>query len=242
MMACPCCNPCNGSCTSGSNCATGCRCYGGQCVKQCGGPCSNDSDCDTGCICVDGQCVTDTRARCCEVGGQCVPVTEETACESEPVLVGGFAGTITVAWCGLSITFGLGEVPQQPNFAIGVSGADGFEKACGTQNWFGTDFPATYKNEVKYLNILRYSGAADSCASIAFSINTRLEGELIINDGTRDISFGGSGSDQKVFSFIKLACGQTILTLLEADVNINCGGNAHKHCNELPTVTINEAP
>lgn len=187
-------------------------------------------------------CNTDTRARCCKVGNQCVSVGESTQCESLPALVTTFVGTITVAWCDLSFTFGLGDVPQNPNVGIGTSGPDGFEKACGTQNWFGTDFPATYKNEVKYLNILRYPGAAGQCASIAFSINTVLQGELIINDGTRDISFGGSGSDKKVFSFIKLACGQTILTLLEADVDITCGGNAHKHCNELPTVTINEAP
>lgn len=211
-------------------------------MKQCSGPCSGNADCDTGCICVNGQCVPDTRPRCCEVGGQCVTVAEGTPCESTPVLVGGFAGTVTVTWCGLSITFGLGDVPQQPNFAIGTSGPDGFEKACGTQNWFGTDFPATYKNETKYLNILKYQGAADPCASISFAINTSLVGELIINDGTRDISFGSSGSDQKLYGFRKLACGQTSLTLLQSDVDITCGGNAHKHCNEFPVVTINEAP
>jgi hypothetical protein len=241
-MPCPCCNPCRGSCASGANCATGCRCYGGQCVKQCSGPCLGNADCDTGCICVNGQCVSDTRARCCEVGGQCVPVAEGTPCESTPVLVGVFAGTVTVTWCGLSITFGLGQVPQQPNFSIGTSGPDGFEKACGTANWFGTDFPATYKNETKYLNILKYQGTADPCASISFAINTSLIGELIINDGTRDISLGSSGSDQKNYGFRKSVCGQTSLTLLSSDVDITCGGNAHKHCNEFPVVTINEAP
>lgn len=240
-MACPCCNPCKGSCTSGSNCATGCRCYGGQCVKQCSGPCSNNSDCDTGCICVNGQCVTDTRARCCKVGNQCVSVGESTQCESSPTLVTAFVGTVTVAWCGLSITFGLGDVPQNPNFGIGTSGPDGFEKACGTQNWFGTDFPATYKNETKYLNIIRGTDAT-GCCRVRFNINTSLLGEIIINDGSRDISFGGSGSDQKTYSYCRTVCGDELLTVFDQDVNINCGGDAHKHCNELPTVTINEAP
>jgi hypothetical protein len=32
------------------------------------------------------------------------------------------------------------------------------------------------------------------------------------------------------------------LTLVEADVDVACGGNAHKHCNDPPTVTVNEAP
>lgn len=146
-----------------------------------------------------------------------------------------------MAWCGLSFTFSPGSIPQNPNFGIGTSGPDGFTKACGTQNWFGTDFPAIYKNETKYLNIIRGSDTT-GCCRVRFNINTSLIGEIIINDGSRDISFGASGSDQKVFSYCKTVCGDEVLTLISKDVGITCGGDAHKHCDELPVVTLNEAP
>jgi hypothetical protein len=240
-MGCPCCDPCRGPCSSGSDCATGCRCEGGQCVKECSGSCATAEDCDTGCDCVDGQCVPDGRKRCCEVDGVCVEVTPETQCDGNKTLFQDFLGTVTVSWCGLSITFALGDIPGQANFAIGVSGQDPFEKACGTVNWYGSDVPATYKDETKYLNILRLSNPSP-CSQIAFAINTALQGWIVIDGGNGDIYIGGAGSDQKLFVFQKSACGQESLTLDQADVDIGCGGNAHKHCNDPPVITINEAP
>lgn len=187
------------------------------------------------CPCCDG------RKRCCEVGGECVEATPETNCDGNRTLLEDFLGTVTVSWCGLSITFALADIPWQSNFAIGVSGPDPFEKACGTVNWFGSDVPAKYKDETKYLNILRAS-SVPSCSPVAFAINTALQGWVVIETENGDIYVDGAGSDQKLFVFQRSACGQQSLALVQADVDVRCGGNAHKHCNDPPVITINEAP
>lgn len=113
-MPCPCCDPCRGSCASSSDCATGCRCYEGQCVKECGGPCDSNTDCDAGCVCVNGQCVP--SATCCCINGVMVAgYADRETCEADggtwytgaqcdlPV---DFQPAVTVNWCGLSVSGG----------------------------------------------------------------------------------------------------------------------------------------
>jgi hypothetical protein len=194
---------------------------------------------------------------CCVYEGDCIKRSDIPDGECDPVPpFDEFRGTINVEWCGLSFTFRPEDRPGQDNFGIGISGVPtGYEQACGTANWFGTDYDATYKNETKSLFILGggynlapfwqpgdFPYASAPCIRIFFPIQTVLKGQLWIQPpGDREIFFDWAGTDSEYFVFIQDHCRRN------HSVRVPGGGNScnndpnHLHCRTDPVVTINEA-
>jgi hypothetical protein len=193
---------------------------------------------------------------CCVYEGDCIKRSDipDGECDAVPPF-DAFRGTIKVEWCGLSFTFSQEDRPAQPNFGIGVTDVPtGYEQSCGTANWFGTDYEATYKNETKSLIIggggydgsLWSSGtfpyASPPCVRIWFPVSTVLKGQLWITpDNDQERFFDFAGSDAESFVFVQDHCRRNHL------VRIPGGGNScnsdpnHLHCRTDPIVTINEA-
>jgi hypothetical protein len=192
---------------------------------------------------------------CCVYEGECIKRQQIPDGECDhPYDIDAFNGTVTVSWCGLSITFRLEDRPGPPNYAIATGPVDtGYEQACGTTIFNGTEFDVTYKNEQAWIYILgggydptRFPdnnpvNASSDCLRMWFPIVTRLQGQLTINDGTREIFLDYAPNDQEQFVFFQDICRRSLLTRVPGGGN-GCNNDPnHLHCRTDPVVTINEA-
>lgn len=191
---------------------------------------------------------------CCLYDGDCIHRNEtpDGVCD-DPTFPDPFRGTITVSWCGLSITFSMDERPSSPSSAISVGPIEtGFEKPCGTTIFDGQEYEVTYKYEQAWIYILGggYDGslwvpgevpyASSRCVRILFPIITRLQGVLVINRDGGELDLGYAGNDQEQFVFVQDHCRRELLIPLPF-VTPDCGDSpGHKHCRVDPIVSVME--